>query len=156
MKRGLCALRNVLGSHFGLPSSFSHRITGLDGWRFRVSYDVCTQVPFRSKHDQSEKFLDLGTVTRPPSSSMLRARKLVRCMRSVHSRKRAPVKLVSTTVDFRAFSRKSTTPDHTTPAYSGIRRQTSLFKCSSENCPRPYLRNDTMFIIHFYNDGNFE
>ena len=34
---------------------------------------------------------------------------------------------------FSGFRRKSTTPDHTTPAYSGIRRQTSLFKCNSEN-----------------------
>ena len=30
-------------------------------------------------------------------------------------------------------SKPGITPDHTAPAYSGIRRQTSLFKCNSEN-----------------------
>ena len=34
---------------------------------------------------------------------------------------------------FSGFCRWSTTPDHTAPAYSGIRRQTSLVKCSSKN-----------------------
>ena len=68
----------------------------------------------------------------------LRARKLVHRTRSVHPRTRAPAYKGTreTCFDdhgFSGFRRKSTTPDHTTPAYSGIRRQTSLFKCNSEN-----------------------
>ena len=52
----------------------------------------------------------------------LRARKLVRRTRSVHSRTRAPTKLVSTTNDFRAFVAKAphlTIPRQRTLVYGG-------------------------------------
>ena len=52
----------------------------------------------------------------------LRARKLVRRTRSVHSRTRAPAKLVSTTMDFRAFVAKAphlTIPRQRTLVYGG-------------------------------------
>ena len=57
---------------------------------------------FSTSLPQSEKFLDLGTLTRPPSTR-LRARKVVRHTQPVYSRTRAPANLVSTTMDFRAF-----------------------------------------------------
>ena len=53
---------------------------------------------------QSEKFLDLGTLTRRPSTRLC-ARKVVRHTRPVYSRTRAPTKL--TTMDFRAFVAKA-------------------------------------------------
>ena len=69
---------------------------------------------------QSEKFLDLGTVTRPLCG--IDARKLVRRTRSVHSCLWAPAKLVSTTMDFRAFVAKAphlTIPRQRTLVYGG-------------------------------------
>ena len=49
---------------------------------------------------------------------------------------------------FSGFCLSSTTPDHTTPAYSGIRRQTSAFKCSSEN-PQGNISETTRWIVIF-------
>ena len=45
------------GSHFGLPSSSNHRMTGLDG-NIRVNYDVITQAPyFVQKRQKVNRFL---------------------------------------------------------------------------------------------------
>ena len=44
------------------------------------------------------------------------------------------------------FCRNCTTPDHTTPAYSGIRRQNSLFKCSNENS-QGHISEKTLWIL---------
>ena len=68
-------------------------------WNYRsCAPKVCIQ--------QSEKFLDLGTVTRPPGSIYARVNWSVvrdRCTRV----QGAPAKLVSTTMDFRAFVAKA-------------------------------------------------
>ena len=70
----------------------------------------------------------------------LRARKLVR-----HTRYALAYKGTRETWfddhGFSGFRRKSTTPDHTTPAYSNF-----SFQMQQRKFPRPYLRNDTMYF----------
>ena len=54
------------------------------------------------QEEQSEKFVDLGTLTRPHSTS-LRAHNAVRHARSVYLHTSAPAKVVSPTMNFWAF-----------------------------------------------------
>ena len=78
----------------------------------------------------------------------LRACKLFRHTISMHSRTRAPAKLVSTTMDFRAFVAKAQylTMRHTSvPWYT---EENFSFQKKQRIFPRPYLRNDTM-DFHF-------
>ena len=84
----------------------------------------------------------------------LRARKLVRRMRSVHSRTRAPAKLVSTTMDFRAFVAKAphqTIPRQRTLVHGGK----LLFSNASAKIPKAISqkRHDG---FSFLNDGNLD
>ena len=84
----------------------------------------------------------------------LRARKLVRRTRSVHSRTRAPAKLVSTTMDFRAFVAKAphlTIPRQRTPVYEGK----LLFSNATAKIPKAISqkRHDG---FSFSNDGNLD
>ena len=84
----------------------------------------------------------------------LRARKLVRRTRSVHSRTRAPAKLVSTTMDFRAFVAKAphlTIPRRRTLVYGGK----LLFSNATAKIPKAISqkRHDG---FSFLNDGNLD
>ena len=102
---------------------------------------------------QSEKFLNLGTLTSLPSTVL--ARKVVRHTRPVCQRKMAPAKLVSTTTDVRAFVAKAPhLTMHAMAAYSGIRRQASLVKCSRENS-QGHISETTRWIL-FLNDGTLD
>ena len=84
----------------------------------------------------------------------LRARKLVRRTRSVHSRTRAPAKLVSTTMDFRAFVAKAPhliIPCQRTLVYGGK----LLFSNAAAKIPKAISqkRHDG---FSFLNDGNLD
>ena len=84
----------------------------------------------------------------------LRARKLVRRTRSVHSRMWAPAKLVSTTIDFRAFVAKAphlTIPRQRTLAYGGK----LLFSNATAKIPKAISqkRHDG---FSFLNDENLD
>ena len=84
----------------------------------------------------------------------LRARKLVRRTRSVHSRTRAPAKLVSTTMDFWAFVAKAphlTIPRQRTLVYGGK----LLFSNATAKIPKAISqkRHDG---FSFLNDGNLD
>ena len=98
-------------------------------------------------HQPAEKFRDLGTVTRPPSSIYAR----VNCSIIRDWCTRVQGHISENCFDdhgFSGFRRKSTTPDHTTPVYSGIRRQTYLFKCSSETS-QGHISETTRWIFFF-------
>ena len=86
---------------------------------FQASRGFVTSSVRTRRGQQSEKFPDQGTVTRPPCSIYAR----VNCRtRLVHSRTRAPAKLVSTIMDFRAFVAKAphlTIPRQRTLVYGG-------------------------------------
>ena len=82
----------------------------------------------------------------------LRARKVVRRTRSVHSRTRAPAKLVATTMDFRAFVAKAphlTIPRQRILVYGGK----LLFLNATAKIPKAISekRHDR---FSFLNDGN--
>ena len=84
----------------------------------------------------------------------LRARKLVRRTRSVYSRTRAPAKLVSTTMDFRAFVAKAphlTIPRQRTLVYGGK----LIFSNATAKIPKAISqkRHDG---FSFLNDGNLD
>ena len=113
-------------------SSFRHFFTKNSFWRCSLA--------------QSEKFLDLGTVTRPPSSIYARVNCSV--IRDWCTRVQGIRETCFDDHAISGFRRLSTTPDHTTPAYSGIRRQTYLFKCSSETS-QGHISETTRWIFFF-------
>ena len=118
----------------------------------RVSHHPMSHVSLGEAPSQSEKFLDLGS--HATTLQHLRARKLVRRTRSVHSRTRAPAKLVSTTKDFRAFVAKTphlTIPRQRTLVYGGK----LLFSNASAKIPKAISqkRHDG---FSFLNDGNLD
>ena len=95
-----------------------------------------------------------GTATRRTLTRLHRHRKLVRRTRSMHSRTRAPAKLVSTTMDFRAFVAKAphlTIPRQRTPVYGGK----LLFSNATAKIPKAISqkRHDG---FSFLNDGNLD
>ena len=122
--------------------TFSNKIRELlDGappvprWLFRYIIVTTVQEIPRSRYSHATTW------------QRLRARILVRHTRSVHSHTRAPTKLVSTTMDFRAFVAEAphlTIPRQRTLVYGGK----LLFSNAAAKFPRPYLRNDTM-DFHF-------
>ena len=103
--------------------------------------------------EQSEKFLDLGTVTRPPSSIYARVNcSVIRdwCTRVQGS----SAKLVSTTMEFRAFVAKAphlTIPRQRTLVYGGK----LIFSNAAAKLPKAISqkRHDG---FSFLNDGNLD
>ena len=101
---------------------------------------------------QSEKFLDLGTVTRPPSN--IYARLNCSAIRDRCTRATAPAKLVSTTMDFRAFVDKAphlTIPRQRTLVCGGK----FLFSNAAARIPKA-LSQKRHDGFSFLNDGNLD
>ena len=94
---------------------------------------------------QSEKFLDLGTVTRPPSSIYARVNCLV--IRDWCTRVQGhPRNLFRRPWNFGLSSLKH----HTWPYHASVLWYTEAnfsFQMQQRNFPRPYLRNDTMDFL---------
>ena len=97
------------------------------------------------KFQQSEKFLDLGTVTRPPSSIYARVNCFV--IRDLCTRVQGhPRNLFRRPWNFGLSSQKH----HTWPYHASVLWYTEAnfsFQMQQRNFPRPYLRNDTMDFL---------
>ena len=95
--------------------------------------------------EQSEKFLDLGTVTRPPSSIYARVNCFV--IRDWCTRVQGhPRNLFRRPSNFGLSSQKH----HTWPYHASVLWYTEAnfsFQMQQRNFPRPYLRNDTMDFL---------
>ena len=100
---------------------------------------------FHQPFYQSEKFLDLGTVTRPPSSIYARVNCFV--IRDWCTRVQGhPRNLFRRPWNFGLSSLKH----HTWPYHASVLWYTEAnlsFQMQQRNFPRPYLRNDTMDFL---------
>ena len=137
-------LRNVCFRTHVIPSANSNfdPARGFHSTTAPFCFEACAPTV---RLEQSEKFLDLGTVTRPPSSIYARVNCSV--IRDWCTRVQGhPRNLFRRTWNFGLSSLKP----HTWPYHASVLWYTEAnfsFQMQQRNFPRPYLRNDTMDFL---------